>query len=90
MAIIDASQPQTDRELLLKLNGNVEVLAQAIEHFSMTLKEIDEKKLAAFENRLSAVEDWRLQLAGGWRIMVIIWTLFSAGGVAAMIKYFLR
>lgn len=87
---IDASQPQTDRELLLKLNGNVEVLAQAIDHFSKTLKEIDEKKLAGFENRLSSIEDWRLQIAGGWKIMVIVWTVFSAGGIAALIKYFLR
>ena len=46
----DAAQPQSDRELLLKLNGNVEVLAKAIEHFSETLKYLDEKNTPIANN----------------------------------------
>lgn len=87
---LDAAQPKSDRELLLKLNGNVEVLARAIEHFSQTLKDLDEKKLSAIDERVNSIENWRLQIMGGWKIMVIVWTVFSAGGIAALIKYFLK
>ena len=86
----DAAQPQSDRELLLKLNGNVEVLAKAIEHFSETLKYLDEKKLAAFDDRLVTVENWKLQIAAGWKLMVVLWTIASGVGIIAGIKYFFK
>lgn len=86
----DAAQPQSDRELLLKLNGNVEVLAKAIEHFSETLKYLDEKKLSAFDDRLVLVENWKLQIAAGWKLMVVLWTIASGVGIIAGIKYFFK
>ena len=87
---MDATQPQTDRELLLKLNGNVEVLAKAIDHFSETLKYLDEKKLTAVDNRVSLLEDWRLQISGGVKVMIALWTIAAGMGIFAGIKYFFR
>ena len=87
---MDATQPQTDRELLLKLNGNVETLSRAIDNFSKTLQYLEEKKLGSFDQRLSLLEDWRLQISGGVKVMIALWTIAAGLGIFAGIKYFFR
>ncbi len=87
---MDATQPQTDRELLLKLNGNVEALSKSIDHFSDTLQYLEEKKLGSFDQRLSLLEDWRLQISGGVKVMIALWTIMAGLGIFAGIKYFFR
>jgi len=83
-----ANEPQTDREFLIKLDGQLENLAQSIDRFSRTLKELEEKKITALDVRLESLENWRFQVIGGWKLMAILWTIASAMGIVAGIKYF--
>ncbi len=85
-----AKDPQTDRELLMRLDERLDNLSQSIDRFSGVLKDFEEKKITSLEVRVEAIEDWRLKIAGGWWIMVVIWTVFSAGGIIALIKFFFK
>ncbi len=82
------NDPQTDREFLIRLDGQLNNLAESIDRFSNMLKTLEEKKITAIEQRLGSLEDWRFQIMGGWRVMVIIWTIASGIGIIAGVKYF--
>lgn len=84
-----ASDPKTDRELLLKLNGEIENLAKAIYQFGVTLKELEEKRISDLEKRLIKIENNIEQIRGGWKILVVLWVILGAAGGWA-IKYFTR
>ena len=83
-------EPQTDREFLIRLDSQLGNLAQSIDRFSKMLRELEEKKIATLDSRMESLETWRSQIAGGWKIMVVMWTIASAGGVIALIKYFME
>jgi hypothetical protein len=86
---MDASVPQTDRELLLKLNGEIEKLAFSITNFSQTLKEIEEKKIAGLDVRISAIEKVWTQFSGAWKFVLFIWTILTATGIVGLVRYFI-
>lgn len=83
---MNAADPQNDREWLLKLNGQIENLSNSINGFSQTIRDIEEKKIAAIEERLDAVEGWKSKLEGGWKFAVIICTIFGAAAGHAIKK----
>ena len=83
-------EPQTDRELLLQLNGDVramkdsfsgsiERLNNTIEKFSESLKVMEEHKLVAIQKEVDELKAWRQELKGGYKLMMIM------GGVAAFL-----
>lgn len=80
----NATEPQNDRELLLKLNGEIEKLAVSITNFSMTLKDIEEKKIALLENRMDDFDTWRNEIRGGWKLALAIWAIITAGIIGAV------
>lgn len=82
-----ASEPQTDRELLLTLNTKIEGLSDAIDRFSVTLKDIEEKKMGKLENRIDELENWQQQVNGGWKSFGILTAILSA---LALILSFLK
>ncbi len=84
------NDPQTDREFLIRPDGQLNNLADSIDRFSEMLKNLEEKKIAMLEDRIESIESWRLKIQGGWWIMVVIWTIFSAGGIIALIKFFFK
>lgn len=84
---MDASIPQTDRELLLKLNGEIENLSKSIHEFNNTLRDIEDKKIAALDKRLKDLEDWKGQILGGWKMATVIWIIIT-GGIVAFVKSF--
>lgn len=84
-----ASDPKTDRELLLKLNGEIENLARAIYQFGQTLKDLEEKRIVDLEKRLIKIENKIEQIKGGWKLLVVLWTVLGAAAGWA-IKYFTR
>lgn len=84
----NASEPQTDRELLLKLNGEIEKLGIAIERFGDKLTEIEERKIGRIEEKLESLVKWQQQMAGAWRLFMIVWPIVTAI-IASLIKYFL-
>lgn len=86
---MDASAPQNDRELLLKLNGEIERLSHSIDQFNRTLVDIEEKKIAGLETRLKSVENVWQQVSGAWKLALVIWSIFSAAGIYGIFKQFL-
>lgn len=82
----DASTPQNDRELLLKLNSEIERLAVSISEFSRTLQNIEEKKIAGLDERLKKVEGVWQQVAGGWKLALVIWSIITAAGLFGIFR----
>lgn len=76
----NASEPQTDRELLLKLNGEIENLARAIDSLGDKLVEIEEKRIGGLEERVLIVEKWKEQISGGWKLAIAIWAVLTIIG----------
>ncbi len=68
----NASDPQTDREWLIKLGSDINRLSQAIEGFAQKLEVFEETKLKDFETRLKAIEKWQSEWGGVWKFIVII------------------
>lgn len=83
----NAATPQNDRELLLKLNGNVEILAKSIDNFSVTLKDLEERKIGSLESGIEAMENKWVQVTGGWKLVLAIWALITAIGLVAIVKW---
>lgn len=84
-----AAAPKTDRELLLKLNGEIQNLAKAIHEFGVTLKDLEEKRISDLEKRLIKIENKIEQIKGGWKLLVVLWVVLGAAAGWA-IKYFTR
>lgn len=84
---MDASIPQNDRELLLKLNSEIKNLSHSIIIFSETLEKIEVQRIGGIEKRVEVLEDVWSQLKGGWKFALVIWTLVSATGVIGIIKW---
>jgi len=87
---MDATQPQNDRELLLKLNGNVETLANSINRFGETLKELEENRIGSLDLRMKNLEDKWTQVTGGWKLIGVIWAILTAAGVVGLVKTFFK
>lgn len=81
-----AAEPQTDRELLLKLNGEIERLAESIRFFSKTLQEIEDKKIASIDKRVAEMEKIWSQVSGGWKFAVVIWAILTGTGIVGLVK----
>lgn len=86
---MDASIPQNDRELLLKLNGEIQRLATSINTFSQTLQEIEEKRIGALETRVDKIENIWAQVSGGWKMALVVWTILSVTGFIGLAKWLL-
>lgn len=93
----NASEPQTDRELLLNLNnkvnsiqmvfdGKIDRLTDSINRLNDTFVELEEKRVGHLERRMDAFDEWRSELKGGWKIIAIVFT-GTAALVAFIVKY---
>lgn len=84
-----ASDPQTDRELLLKLNGEIENLSKAINEFGRTLRDLEERRIGGLETRIEALETVWFKFQGGWKLAVVIWAIMTAG-FGWLLKFLLK
>ena len=84
----DAGKPRTDRELLLKLDSQIQKLSEAIERFGDTLKYIEDKKIAVLEERVDRLVQWRSEWNGSWKLWILISGFISVavGVVVTVIK----
>lgn len=74
----------TDREFMIKLEGHLERLSEAIERLGEGLKNIEENKLSKIESELAELRTWKAQISGGWKFALGIWAVitFALGLVA--------
>jgi hypothetical protein len=77
----DASVPQNDRELLLKLSNDFNVLSDSIKDLSTTLRRIEEKRIGGLEVRLDKIERVWQQVSGAWKFALVLWSILTAGGL---------
>lgn len=76
----NATEPQSDREWLIRLSEQVARLSNAIEDFSDTLKDFEEKKIIELEKRVKDLEKWQNEWGGVYKFLLIgltILTIFS-------------
>lgn len=69
--VTNAADPQTDRELILKFGGQLERLSDTISRLDTTLKDIEETKLKALNDRLISIEKWQNEINGIWKAVII-------------------
>lgn len=67
----------TDREFMIKLEGHLERLSEAIERLGDGLKNIEENKLRNIENELAEIKTWKAQISGGWKFALGVWAVIT-------------
>lgn len=78
---MNAALPQTDREWLIQLNENVKDLTTSIGEFGQIIKDLEEKKIGAMDKRISKIESTWQQISGAWKLVMVLWAIFTAGGL---------
>lgn len=86
---MNASEPQTDREWLIKVSGQIGTLSENFDHLASKLVEIEEKKIADHEKRLQSIEGLIQQGRGGWKLALILWAFITVA-VGWVIKFFTK
>lgn len=81
-----AAEPKTDRELLLQLNGDIKNLTHSVEKLTEVLTVIEEKKIGSIDRRLEAIEKWKTELGGAWKLAIIIYTV-TTGAIVGLVKW---
>lgn len=73
----DITQPKTDREWLMKVSGQIGTLSDNFNTLAKKLVEIEEKKIAEHDERITVLENIWQQARGGWKLAVALWLLLS-------------
>lgn len=79
----------TDRELLIRLDGQIERLSESIERLGKNLEDMEEKKLAVMQRDIDDLKSWREQIKGGWKLAMLFWGVVTVGIIAAF-KYIFK
>jgi hypothetical protein len=82
-----AAEPQTDRELLLQLNGDIKGLTASVERLNDILIDMRETEIKELHKKVYDLEKWKSELSGGWKLVAIIWAVIT-GGIVALVKTF--
>lgn len=92
-------KPETDRELLLQLNSDVrnmknefsnsmDRLIETVGRFERALVHLEDGKINSVIKKQEGFDDWKQQISGGWKVVVIIWIIITTIGVGAIVKLF--
>ena len=80
------SDPQNDREFMLKLDSTINHLTSVIAGLDDTLKSIKNKDLVELNKRTADLEIWKSELNGMWKMVIAIGVV----SVIALIKSFFK
>lgn len=78
----DASNPQTDREFMMEMKGELSRLSDVISRLDRTLIEIETDRLKSIDTKIFDIQTWRSQMDGVWKAVVAAGLILS---IAAMI-----
>lgn len=78
-------EPVTDREVLIRLDSNVQQLSDSINRLGDTLEKLEETKIKDHEQRLTLMEKWRNEFSGAYKAGLIISLLL---GIYSAVKNF--
>ena len=57
-------EANTDREILIRLDGQIERLSESIERLGKSIEDMEEKKIAVMEKKIDELLSWREQIKG--------------------------
>lgn len=86
----------TDRELLIRFEGKLDVFDNRLEHltnsinnFTNMLQHIDEKKVGDLQKQVRELQSWKAKMAGAWVVILFLGGLITAG-IIGLFKYFMK
>lgn len=93
-------EPKTDREILLlvsqkvdtieeKFTDAIERVSESLEKLADSFEKMETTKLQNIDERLQKIEQWRLEIKGGYRVAVAIASVVGAG-VGYLINYLMK
>ena len=85
MSDVSANEPQTDREFMMEIKGELKTLTQAIDRLGNVLDKIESKRIEPIEKRLDDIEEWQHSMNGTWKAIVAISLVVSTVGVLIQI-----
>ena len=85
---MNANEPQSDREMIFQATAEMKSLRQSVDRLTATFERFEEVKIVSIESRLEKLESWKSQLAGGWKLFLLFWAIFTAAVVAAVKSLF--
>lgn len=65
-------KPETDREIYLSLNNEVQKLRETIERFGAALLNLENNKFNNHEERIEALEKIETERRGMWKMFIVI------------------
>lgn len=80
-------EPITDREIMIRLDGNVTHLSQAIERFANALEKLETIKIKDHELRIKKVERFVSEWAGAYKIIAIVGLVLGIVSLIMGIKH---
>jgi len=81
----NAGEPQNDREFLISLKGEFRRLSDTMDRLVKAVEYLEEKKMSEFDKRLELIEDWKQEIAGSWKTIVVICTTIATA-IAIIVK----
>ena len=87
---MDTTDPQTEREWLIRLSEQIDSLTRSIDRLAGKLVDIEKTQIAALSARIENIEIWKQQINGAWKLAVVVWVVFTAVGIGAIIKLFAK
>ena len=93
-------QPKTEREILLlvsqkvdtieeKFTDAIERVSESLEKLADSFEKMETTKLQNIDERLQKIEQWRLEIKGGYRVAIAIASVIGAG-VGYLINYLMK
>ena len=82
-------EANTDREILIRLDGQIERLSESIERLGKSIEDMEVKRIEVMEKKIDELLSWREQIKGGWKLAMLFWGL-AAVGIGLIVKHFMK
>jgi len=93
-------EPKTEREILLLVSQKVDTIEEkftdaisrvsdSLEKLADSFEKMETTKLQKIDERLQLIEQWRLEIKGGYRVAIAIASVVGAG-VGYLINYLMK
>lgn len=66
------SEPQTDREWMMKIVGELKRFGEIIQTFGDKLESFELNEIKELKKEISMLKEWRSEWNGSWKLVIII------------------
>lgn len=82
--------PETDREIYISLNNEVQKLRETIERFGAALLNLENNKFNNHEQRIETLEKIETERRGMWKLFIVIQVIIAITIGVLTIKAFMN